>query len=77
LEIINIKILTAIVKLEKFAKFIPSSKYIDEGNVLKINNIDVIKLFLKLRSSKERTMQNTIKIILKKIPTIRQMNKNH
>jgi len=45
LEIINIKILTAIVKLEKFAKFIPSSKYIDEGNVLKINNIDVIKLF--------------------------------
>ena len=57
MEIINIKILTAIVKLEKFAKSIPSSKYIDEGNVLKINNIDVIKLFLKLSSSKERTAE--------------------
>ena len=57
MEIINIKMLTAIVKLEKFAKFIPSSKYIDEGNVLKINNIDVIKLFLKLSSSKERTAE--------------------
>ena len=57
LETINIKILTPIVKLEKFAKFILSSKYIDDGKVLKINNMDVIKLFLKLRSSNERTME--------------------
>ena len=60
LDNISIKIVNIFVNSLKELKLILSLRYIVDGNVLKVNKIDVKKLFSKLISSKVSTNEKTI-----------------